>query len=222
MAVKKDEEVIKIMPLVRKRIKMRIVGETPLLVHAWSEKAKKMMLGTQTGGITKKEKKKKDPFDDFMESLYWIGERPKESTPEAFSEAVRNGAKFGFKVEAIKAAANSAAYRMGWVKNKKALQGTYFLYGDQNNDFSEVRGSVPEIREDMVRLATGVADIRYRGEFANWYIDFTLEYSTSGTLSLEDIVNCINAGGFAVGIGEWRPERNGTHGMFHVEAEAVE
>jgi len=37
-------------------------------------------------------------------------------------------------------------------------------------------------------------------------------------MSLEQIINCINAGGYTVGIGEWRPEKDGNFGMFHVEA----
>ena len=31
-------------------------------------------------------------------------------------------------------------------------------------------------------------------------------------------VNIINAGGYSCGIGEWRPERDGQSGMFHVSA----
>ena len=35
-------------------------------------------------------------------------------------------------------------------------------------------------------------------------------------LTAEQIVNLINTGGFAVGVGEWRPEKNGQFGLFHV------
>jgi hypothetical protein len=30
-------------------------------------------------------------------------------------------------------------------------------------------------------------------------------------------VNLFNVAGFAVGVGEWRPERDGSNGMFHVQ-----
>ena len=49
-------------------------------------------------------------------------------------------------------------------------------------------------------------------------MDFTLEYNASGNLTLEQILNVINAGGMTVGIGEWRPEKDGDFGRFHVEA----
>ena len=38
-----------------------------------------------------------------------------------------------------------------------------------------------------------------------------------GTFTMESIINAINMGGFMNGIGEWRMERNGDFGHFHVE-----
>jgi hypothetical protein len=34
---------------------------------------------------------------------------------------------------------------------------------------------------------------------------------------MEQIVNLFNIGGFACGVGEWRPGKDGSNGMFHVE-----
>lgn len=215
MAAKK-EEIIEIRPLEIKRINIRIVGDSPLIVHAWSDKAKQMMLDAQRGVTKTKAKAKRDPFDDFINSMYWLTEQP-ESTPEAFTQAVLDGAKFGFPVGAIKQAANSAAYRMKWVKNQMELRGAYFLKSEFG-EYGEIKGCVPEMREDMVRIGMGTADLRYRAEFKNWFMDFELHYNANGAMSIEQIINCINAGGFAVGIGEWRPERDGLYGTFHVEA----
>ena len=114
-------------------------------------------------------------------------------------------------------AANSAAYRMKWVKNQMELRGSYFIKTEWG-DMAEIKGDAPIMREDMVRIGMGSADLRYRGEFRNWYIDCTIEYNANGAMSLEQIINCINAGGYTVGIGEWRPEKDGNFGMFHVEA----
>lgn len=73
------------------------------------------------------------------------------------------------------------------------------------------------MREDMVRIGMGSADLRYRAEFRNWHIDMILEYNASGDYTLENILNILNAGGYVVGIGEWRPEKDGEYGRFHVE-----
>lgn len=216
MAQKKVEEVVEIRPLDIKRVKIKIVGDTPLIVHAWSEKAKRMMLDAQTGATKTKAREIRDPFDDFIQSMYWLEGKPDVSTPEAFEEAVKNGAKWGFKVGAIKQAGNAAAYRMGWVKNQMGLRGAYFLESEYG-EYAEIKGSVPVMREDMVRVGMGSADLRYRGEFQEWSMDFTLRYNASGNLSLEQIINIINAGGYVCGLGEWRAEKDGSNGMFHVE-----
>ena len=218
MATKKDE-LIQITPISIQTAPIRIVGDTPLIVHAWSEKAKRMMLDAQMGKTKTKAKEKKDPFDDFVQSLYWLEGKPEVSTPEAFEKAVNNGAKWGFPVGAIKQAANSAAYRMKWVKNQMELRGSYFLKTEYG-DMAEIKGGAPMMREDMVRVGMGTADIRFRGEFRDWYIDCLIEYNANGGMSLEQIINCINAGGYTVGIGEWRPEKDGSNGMFHIEVNA--
>ena len=92
MATKK-EETIEIRPLDIKTIPIRIVGDAPLIVHAWSEKAKRMMLEAQMKTTKTKAKAVRDPFDDFINSLYWLKDKPIKSTPEAFSRSVELGAK---------------------------------------------------------------------------------------------------------------------------------
>jgi hypothetical protein len=74
------------------------------------------------------------------------------------------------------------------------------------------------MREDMVRVGMGTADLRYRGEFPRWWATILVRYNMA-VLSEAQILNLLNTGGFAVGIGEWRPERDGMSGMFHVATE---
>ena len=220
MAKANEKEVINIKPLELKRVNIRIVGDTPLIVHAWSEKAKRQMLETQQKTTKTKAKEIRDPFSEFINSMYWLEGKPEQEDEEGFAEAMENGARFGFPVGAIKQAANSAAYRLGWVKNQMGLRGAYFLKTEDGGELAEIKGCVPEMREDMVRVGMGSADLRYRGEFSSWYMDFELLYNASGDMTLEQILNCISAGGFAVGIGEWRPEKDGSYGTFHVEVVA--
>ena len=218
--MKNKETQIEIRPLEIKEVPITIIGDSPLIVHAWSDKAKRMMLEAQMGTTKTKAKEKqkdaKNPVEDFINSMYWLTDIP-ESTPEAFEEAVKNGAKWGFPVGAIKQAANSAAYRLKWVKNQMELRGTYFL-NSEYGEYGRIIGDNPVMREDMVRIGMGSADLRYRAEFQNWSMNFILQYNASGGMSLEQIINCINAGGYVCGIGEWRPEKDGTNGRFHVDA----
>lgn len=223
MATKKTE-ILEIRPIEIKKVNLHIVGDTPLIMHAWSEKAKLLMLESQMGKSKGKKKAPKSPADDFIRSMYWLTPMPvyddKASEDEkmaAFEEAIENGAKFSFPVTAFKQAAISAAYRMGWAKDKVSLRGAFFIEADENG-MIEIKSDPPTMREDMVRVGMGTADIRYRGEFANWSADMTINYNVNGQYDLEAIVNIINAGGYICGVGEWRPEKDGQYGMFHVAA----
>ena len=211
-------EILEIKPIEIRKVNLRIVGDTPLIMHAWSEKAKRMMLEAQMGMSKGKKKDVKNPVEDFINSMYWLSNKPNEMTEEAFETAIANGARFGFPVTAFKQAAISAAYRMQWAKDKMSLRGAFFIDSDENG-MIEIVSDTPIMREDMVKVGMGTADIRYRGEFRNWSANLTISYNANGVYSLERIVNIINAGGYVCGVGEWRPERDGQNGMFHVAAE---
>jgi len=240
MATKK-EQIFEIKPIKYVDINVRIVGDTPLIMHAWSAKAKREMLEKQIGATKTAAREKKNPVEDFVSSMYWLTPMPEEMTAEAVAEILENS-RFGFPVTAIKQAAISSAYRMGWAKDKMSMRGAFFIpstadayYGgdlyvdhDANKvtiipnqlrteQLVEIHSDPPVMREDMVRVGMGTADIRYRGEFRNWWADLTVRFNENGQYSAEQILNIINAGGTVCGIGEWRPEKDGQYGMFHVE-----
>lgn len=200
-----------IIPEIRvEELPITLIGDSPLIVHRFSEKVKKEMLDKQMKKAKTSARKLKDPVDDFIESLYWLTERPKESTEEAFEKAISEGAKFGFPSIAFKSSAVSAAYRMGVTKDKMVSRGAFHI----NSEFVKIDG-IPELREDMVRIQGSSADIRYRGEFKEWKTTFMVRYNSS-VYSVEQIANFFNLGGFACGVGEWRPEKDGSYGMYHV------
>lgn len=225
MAIAKKTELVEIKPIEMKKVEIKIVGDTPLIMHAWSEKAKKMMLDAQQGKNKVKKKEYRNPVDEFINSMYWIKGKPvyedgaDEETCEAmFMNAIENGARFGFPVTAFKQSAISAAYRMGWVKDKMSLRGAFYIDTDVD-DMVEIVSDPPVMREDMVKIGMGTADLRYRGEFNNWSTTLVVRFNASGKFSLPDIINIINAGGMICGVGEWRPEKDGQFGMFHVVTE---
>ena len=180
-----------------------LVGDAPLVVHAWSDKAKKMMLDKQmkkaTGG-----KEAKDPEQCFIDSLYWVGKKPKKAT----MADVKKGA-FGFPTIAFKSAAVDACRNVDGMTMTMA-RGAFHISGRT----TRIDGK-PRPREDMVRVGMGTADIRYRGEFDPWRVTLSIRYN-AGVLSIEQIVNLFNVAGFAIGVGEGRPQKNGSWGMFHV------
>ena len=229
MATKREETIITIRRPQITKANITIVGETPLIVHAWGEKAKKEMLDAQQKKkVDKKAKEIRDPFAEFMDALYWITPKPAEKTPEAFEKAVMEGAKFGFPITSIKQAALSACYRAGIIPNQVGMKSVFYLNAAEGmnpgtgSELAVIDSDQPPVfREDMVRIGgmTKVADLRYRPAFNNWKIRLTISLIEVGTFNRESIINAINMGGFMNGIGEWRMERDGEFGRFHVELE---
>jgi len=72
------------------------------------------------------------------------------------------------------------------------------------------------MRTDRVTIGMGTTDIRYRAEFKEWSADVPIVFN-EGVISLEQLVNLFKIAGFGVGVGEWRPERDGIHGTWDVE-----
>ena len=161
MAGKK--EVIELKPIDIKEITLNIVGTTPLIVHKWDDKVKQEMLDKQMGKAKTKKHDIKNPVRDFIESLYWLDGKPEEYTEEAFENAITNGARFGFPANGVKASVVSAGFRAGVTKDKVSSHGAFHIEGE----FVEIIG-IPRIREDMVRVGMGAADIRFRGQFDEW------------------------------------------------------
>lgn len=168
-----------------------LVGDAPLICHQWSEKAKREMLDKQTKK-PQKEKAVRDPEQEYKDSLY---EHP--------------GGGYGFPAVAFKKAAVSACTSIRSMT--KVLARTAFHV---EGDLIEIEGK-PTPREDMVRIGQGTADLRYRGEFKKWQVKLLVRYN-AGVISKGQIINLFNVAGFGVGVGEWRPERDGSYGMFHV------
>ena len=207
---------------------VNIVGDSPLIVHKWSHKAKEEMLGKQM----KKASKGKDakvPAKDFVDSLYWLNEdgtlleTPQEipeelenitnDTPlEEIAKVVKKG-RFGFPACAFKASAIDAGYQQGVIAKKTTARGAFHIIGE----YAVIEG-IPEMREDMVQIGgmSKVADIRYRPMFKEWKTTLTIKYNKKA-ITPEQIMNLLNYGGFANGVGEWRPSKDGSFGTFHVE-----
>lgn len=208
MNAKPEHAQIELPPLNLEVIEVTLIGDTPLISHAWSEKAKREMLDKQMK-VAKPAKEAKDPHQDFEQSLYRI-----------------EGGGYGFPSVAFKAAAVTACTSVAGI-TKVAARQAFHVMGMQaavrgafngalmRMDLVRVLGSEPEMREDMVRVGMGTADIRYRGQFWPWHATVRVRFNRN-VLSAAQIVNLFNTAGFGVGIGEWRPEKDGQFGMFHV------
>lgn len=226
MATKKaTEEQVMTIELPKMNIGMltvEIVGDSPLIVHRWTTKAKKEILDKQMKKATNG-KNAKNPIRDFLDALYWLDDNGNEmetpaeldgvtvdTPPEGIMKVLAAG-KFGFPAKAFKACALDAGYQQGVIAKKTTARGAFHVLGE----FAVIEG-LPDMREDMVQVGgiSKVADIRYRPEFKQWKTTLTIRYNKQA-ISAEQIINLLNYGGFSNGVGEWRPSRDGSFGTFH-------
>lgn len=190
---------IKLGKLQLENLAVPIVGLTPLIMHKWSEKAKKQMLDAQQG--VKNPRDKRNPEQDYQESMY------------------RTEKGFGFPVLAFKQATVSAARYFGKSVKMTELRQFLFFHGVASLDGTEllvpITGS-PRMREDTVKVGMSGTDLRYRGEFSDWSATLHVSY-VANALDRESVLSLIDAGGLGVGVGEWRIEKRGSNGSFGVD-----
>jgi hypothetical protein len=179
-------------------IRVPLIGTAPLIVHRFSEKAKRQMLDAMQG--RKSPKTAKDPQAEYEATLY----RTKDGG-------------YGFPTVAFKAATIGGARFYAQI-TMTALKQYLFFRGEPGVDGQAlaVIAGEPHMREDVVRVGRGGADLRYRAEFSEWATAVDVTYVTSA-LTRASVLSLIDAGGMGVGVGEWRPEKDGDFGTFRID-----
>jgi hypothetical protein len=169
----------------RAMTRIKIEGTAPLIVHRFSAKAQQAMLDKQQGKAVVREPK--NPEQLFEAALHRLP-----------------GDRYGFPATGFKDAIVSGARHFKGSKiTMTGLKTTLLVVGEGPDMLVEITGSEPKMRDDPVRNATGVADIRFRPQFWPWSAQLELIY-VPNTLALESVVALVDAGGMS-GIGEWRP-----------------
>lgn len=177
-----------------------LIGTAPLIVHRFTEKAKRQMLDNMQGRRSPKEAR--NPQQDYEDAFYRLAD----------------GSGYGFPVLGFKAATIGAARFYGKAVTMTSLKQFIYVTGLAGADgslLSRIEGE-PVMREDVVRVGRGGTDLRYRPMFTEWraVVRFTFVPSV---LTRNSLLSLIDAGGMGVGVGEWRPERDGVYGTYQVD-----
>lgn len=183
-----------------------IEGTAPLIVHAWTQKAKQMMLAAQQG--KKQPKALKDPEADFAASQY------------RFADDGHGFPTMAFKAATVKGGGRAFGKAVKMTEMRQHLTFLPDGVGIDGMQLTRLVCTEPKMREDMVRVGMGTADIRYRAEYQEWGADLRVEFLPT-VIDLGSIVALIDAGG-SNGVGEWRPEKNGAFGTYRVTGEVQE
>jgi hypothetical protein len=189
---------ITLKPIARRRMTFGIRGTSPLIMHQWSEKAKREMRDKQQQGKKTKEREKRVPADEAKAATYTTAD-----------------GEIGIPGMAFKSALVSAAHKDIGIE-KTLVRKALFLVTNDPDKVLPITGSKPTVREDMVRVGMGSADLRYRPEFVEWQCLIELEVD-SELLQRDDVLALVDRAGFGVGICEWRPEKGGEYGRFEID-----
>lgn len=172
---------------------------SPLVVHAFAEKAKQEIRDKQQ----KKARRAKAERD-----------------PQAEFEAARIRDSEGWDcvpVTALKKAIISAAVAFDDL-TKVALRQALFVAPAHDPAAMLVRierydGSpaVPTMREDAVTIGINTRALAYRPEYAEWQLRITVDYNPR-LVSEEQLLALVDQAGWGVGICEGRPERSSALG----------
>jgi virulence-associated protein VagC len=194
------DAIINISRIGTETILVPVAGTAPLIVNRFSEKAKRQMLDNMLG--RKSPKQNKNPEAEYEAAFYRLGD-----------------GGYGFPALAFKAATVSGARNFAGV-TMTALKQYMFFRGEIGSDG---RGLVridgePKMREDVVTVGRNGSDLRYRPQFLPWTATLRVTYVTSA-LTKDSVLSLIEAGGQGVGVGEWRPERDGDFGTYILDPE---
>ena len=193
MDKKKDKEEVEIKTLMKKQIKVKIKGVTPLLIE-------KMDMGVVETYNKKKAQKmtKKDT-------------RLEEEKSEAKLHYTEEG-HIGFPASGFyKGMIEVAPYLDGL--DKKLVRGSVRVLGNiLPIEFSDKLMNTAWGRQSgKIKAPCKIV----RPELKNWSCVIEIIYNASN-ISAEQIVNLVNWAGFQMGLGSWRPEKGGSYGQYEV------
>ena len=180
------------------RIKLRMIGQTPLYFNSMGAKAwRDLLVGGGKKTAAEKKNIKHNPEQEFRDSVY------KKSTGDTY---------LCFPAAGVKGAMATAALETEGIK-KTSVQRLIFLPESQ----IQVWGK-PYLKMDIVRSAdmNKTPDVRTRAYLPNWCAEVDIKFVTP-TLSAFSIVSLLQNAGTIVGIGDFRQEKGrGSYGTFSV------
>jgi hypothetical protein len=174
-----------------RQVVLEVVGTAPLIQNNFGQKTIEQMLRKHMGISVQREAKK-----------------PREVLEQA---KIKNEAgRVSIPPVAFKAAMLSASVAL---KSLKKTQLRTQMYVAGNSVPIKFEREIP--RMDMVRTAGmgRTPDVRFRPSFEGWSARIAIQFGD--LLTIQTIVDLLNRAG-SVGVGEWRPEKNGTFGTFTV------
>lgn len=193
--------------------KLFLVGTAPLIVHAFAEKSRKQMLDKQMK-TAKGGRDARDPMAEVESARYVLPDGRDGFPAVGFKSAAVTACT---SISDVTKVAARQAFRIPGVVMDRAgvLEGSFV-----RTALVPLVAHPPTIREDVVRLSgpSRPAEMRYRPEYSIWGVELDVVLNPQ-VVSIGQLASMFQAAGHGVGIGEYRPERNGDCGTFDVVTE---
>ena len=199
MVVKKaDAGTIEIHTVKQGRIKLRMIGRTPLYFNSMSSKAMRdLLIGGGKKTAAEKKEIKHNPEQEFRESVYT------KETGDTY---------LCFPAPGVKGAMATAALETAGVNKTNVNRGIFMP-----EDKIQIWGK-PYLKMDIVRSAdmNKTPDVRTRAFLPDWVAEVDIHFNTP-TFSNHSITSLLWNAGIMVGIGDFRQEKGrGSYGTFSV------
>jgi hypothetical protein len=172
---------------------------SPLVIHAFAEKAKQEIRDKQAKKA-KKAKEQRQPEEEFLAARY-VDNQGRECAPitalkkaiitaaTAFDDITKVGLRQAIFVDSVVAPGASLIPIETW-------------------DGKPAKGIM---REDAVTIGINTRGLAYRPEYAEWQLQVRIEYNPR-IVSREQLLALVDQAGWGVGICEGRPERSSALG----------
>lgn len=179
-----------------------IIGTSPYVQHKFAVKAREIMRAAQEAGSTSRSKRAKEAkdFEAAYQGAMYITDEGWSGIP---APAFRNG---------MISACRTVGYKMTLAKLSVFVEADGYDL-DDGTPLVRILKGIPHSHEAMVRLPTGVADIRARPMWdPGWEADVRVTFD-GDQFTIDDVTSLMMRVGMQVGVGEGRHDSKESAGV---------
>lgn len=205
----KSEEIIELKRIDFKRAKVRIVGDSDLVLNKMNDVTSKQL--TDARKDKAKSTEKPNRWESVITAIHWYNGKPTDFSEEGLKNALQNNAPcittFG-----LKKSFGDAVIRNEIDKYRTKFDANMNVFGKGN--LVPIQFAEYSLDEKLMSPKKGSPVLVNLSRFSGWSAEFEIGY-VENAYSLEQILNIINLAGFGLGIGSGR---SSGYGRYHIES----
>lgn len=205
---------ITVKPIKVETILVKIEGDSDLILNKMTDSSVKEIVESQTGKTGKKSKEAINQWQRLIEGIHWMDGKEVDFTEDGWRNALSNN-RVGYDASGIKKGICDAAVRV-LGESKSTITNANIQVIPEKANLIPIEFSDVAIDESIITNWKGNAFLTYRNVFSGWSSQFKIQFLPDN-ISLDQVIELIQAMGFAGGIGAHRVGlKGGTNGKFHV------